>query len=115
MLSEPAGDVQYLGDQEVAVDGRAARRVRGRAAAVQAVVELFDEGELRPSADEVVARAGISAASLYRYFRGLDELYRAGFDQQLARATHIATIGDLDGRSLDDRVREFVARRIDAY
>ena len=42
-------------------------------AAVQAVVELFDTGELRPSADEVCRRAGVSSASLFRYFRTMKQ------------------------------------------
>lgn len=98
-----------------AVDGRSARRARGRAAAIQAVLELFDAGELRPSADVVCQRAGISTASLFRYFRGLDDLYLAAFDEQVSRARRLARIDDLGDLTFDERVRRFVTGRIDVY
>ncbi len=118
MLSEHAGAVQHPGPDEpgaAAVDGRSARRERGRAAAVRATVELFDEGELRPSAEAVCGRAGISTASLFRYFGGLDDLYRAAFEQQIARAAQLARVDHVPGAPLEDRVRRFVAGRLDVY
>jgi len=96
-------------------DGRVARRLRGRAAAIEAVLELFGEGDLRPSADAVCERAGISPASLFRYFDGLADLYGAGFDEQVARAAALARIDDLDHLGLDERIGRFVAGRIDVY
>lgn len=82
---------------------------------MRAVVELFDSGELRPSAELVCGRSGVSSASLFRYFRTLDDLYGAAFDQQVARATRLARmdgIGELSGR---ERVERFVAGRLDVY
>lgn len=97
------------------LDGRAARRQRGRAAAVAAVLELFEEGELRPSTGLVVSRAGISSASLFRYFSSLDELYRAAFDEQILRAEDLARIDDLDDLDLDGRIAAFVSGRVAVY
>ena len=82
---------------------------------MQAVVELFDTGELRPSADVVCRRAGVSSASLFRYFRTLDELYRAAFDEQIARATALARMEDLSDLSTSERIERFVAGRLDVY
>lgn len=116
--SEPQGsgtEAPRRGPVGGPVDGRSARRQRGRAAAVQAVVELFDTGELRPSADEVCRRAGVSSASLFRYFRTLDELYRAAFDEQIARATALARMEDLSDLSTSERIERFVAGRLDVY
>ena len=115
MLSEAHGDVQHVDPDPTPADGRAARRSRGRAAAIEAVLGLFDDGELRPSADVVVARAGISAASLFRYFRGLDELYRAAFEEQVVRAQRLARIDDAEDLDLDERLGRFVSGRIDVY
>lgn len=98
-----------------ALDGRVARRRRGRAAAIEAVLELFDDGDLRPSAEAVVSRAGISTASLFRYFDGLAELYRAAFDEQVARAEVIARVDGLDAPDLDGRVAAFVSGRTAVY
>lgn len=97
------------------VDGRSARRERGRAAVLSAVLSLFDEGELRPSTEVVVTRSGISNASLFRYFASLDDLYRAAFDEQIARAEHVARIVGVDDMDLDGRIAAFVSGRIEVY
>ncbi len=108
--------VQHPGDTATSqTDGRVARRLRGRTAAVEAVLELFDEGDLRPSADTVCERAGISPASLFRYFDGLADLYGAAFDEQVARAVALARIDDLGRLGLEERIARFVAGRIDVY
>ena len=115
MLSEHAVAVQHRPDGAPALAGRTARRSRGRAAAIDAVLELFDQGELQPSADVVSTRAGVSTASLFRYFRGLDELYRAAFEEQIARVRRLARIDAPEDLPLDERVHRFVAGRIDVY
>ncbi len=97
------------------IDGRSARRARGRAATVAAVVSLFDDGDLRPSAEAIVARAGVSSASLFRYFPTLDDLYRAAFEQKVALATELVRVDDPTGLGFDERVAEFVSGRIDVY
>ncbi|MBS1837552.1 MAG: TetR/AcrR family transcriptional regulator [Actinobacteria bacterium] len=99
----------------MAGDGRVARRLRGRAAAIDAVLELFDGGDLRPSSDVVCERAGISPASLFRYFDGLADLYLAAFEEQVARAAALARIDDVEHLGLDERIARFVAGRIDVY
>ena len=53
---------------EVPGDGRLARRDRNRIAVLDAAIELFAEGVLDPTPDDVATRAGISARSVYRYF-----------------------------------------------
>ena len=97
------------------IDGRSARRARGRAATVAAVVSLFDDGDLRPSAEAIVARAGVSSASLFRYFPTLDDLYRAAFEQKVALATELVRVDDPTGLGFDERVAEFISGRIDVY
>lgn len=116
ILSEAMAGVQHSDRPAVpAADGRMARRLRGRAAAVEAVLALFDEGDLRPSADAVVERAGISQASLFRYFDGMTALYRAAFEEQVARAGALARIDGIAMLALDERVRRYVVGRIDVY
>ena len=55
-------------------DGRHARRDRNRLAVVDAMLELYVEGNLDPSSDEIAERAGLSPRSLFRYFEDLDDL-----------------------------------------
>lgn len=52
---------------------RDAQRARTRKAIVRAAARLLEHGE-RPGLDEVAAEAGVSRATAYRYFPGLDAL-----------------------------------------
>ena len=74
-------------------DGRNQRRDRNREAVVRALLELYREGNLGPSADEIAARAGISARSLFRYFDDVDTLVRAAIARQ---QQHLAPLYELD-------------------
>ena len=49
--------------QPLVVDGRHLRRQRNRDAVVAALLELYGEGNLDPTTDEVAQRSGLSARS----------------------------------------------------
>jgi AcrR family transcriptional regulator len=93
-------------------DGRNLRRDRNRDAVVTALLELYREGDLGPSADAIAARAGISARSLFRYFEDIDALVRAAIARQ---QEHLAPLYALDASAdqpLAERVERFVAGRV---
>jgi TetR/AcrR family transcriptional regulator, regulator of autoinduction and epiphytic fitness len=93
-------------------DGRNQRRDRNRDAVVTALLELYREGRLRPSAEEIAARAGISVRSLFRYFDDVDALVRAAIARQ---QEHLAPLWALDtdpDRPFPERVERFVADRV---
>ena len=93
-------------------DGRNQRRDRNREAVVSALLELYREGNLGPSTDEIAARAGISARSLFRYFDDVDSLVRAAIARQ---QEHVAPLYALDipaGAALDERIERFVTARL---
>jgi len=93
-------------------DGRNQRRDRNRDAVVTALLELFREGRLGPSAEEIAARAGISVRSLFRYFDDVDALVRAAIARQ---QEHLAPLYALDvapDRPLAERIEGFVAARV---
>jgi TetR/AcrR family transcriptional regulator, regulator of autoinduction and epiphytic fitness len=93
-------------------DGRNQRRDRNRDAVVTALLELYREGRLGPSADEIAARAGISARSLFRYFDDVEALVRAAIARQ---QEHLAPLWPLDTGPDDpfaERVDRFVAARV---
>jgi len=96
-------------------DGRLARRDRNRVAALDAIVELFSEGDLDPSPEQVAKRTGISPRSVYRYFDDREALLRSAIDHQMAKVLphyHFPRIGE---GSLTDRVPAFAAHRVQLH
>lgn len=94
------------------VDGRHRRRDANRDAVVEALLGLYREGRLVPSTDEIAARAGISARSLFRYFDDADAMVRSAIARQ---QEHLAPLYDHDAtleQSLGDRVDRFVEARV---
>jgi AcrR family transcriptional regulator len=69
-----------------------------------------EEGELRPTAQEVAARAGVALRTVYHHFEDVEALRRMALDLQLSR--HLEILQTLDPRiDLDERVR-LVARQL---
>ncbi|MGH8977308.1 MAG: TetR/AcrR family transcriptional regulator [Acidimicrobiia bacterium] len=58
-------------------DGRSARSQRTRSAVVDALLELNRSGNLRPTAREIAAGAGVSLRSVYVHFDDLEDLFLA--------------------------------------
>lgn len=93
-------------------DGRTARRDRNREAVVSALLDLYREGVMTPSADEIATRAGVSARSLFRYFADVDDLAFAAVARQAEHLMPLLAL-DLDPEaSVDERIDTFVAARI---
>jgi len=93
-------------------DGRTARRERNREAVVTALLGLYRDGVLAPSADDIAARAGVSARSLFRYFADVGDLASEAVARQ---QEHLAPLLELDldpEAPLDERIDAFVAARI---
>jgi len=97
------------------IDGRTARRDRNRLAVLDAVLELFAEGNLNPGVHEVADRSGVSLRSVYRYFEDLDELVTAAIDRQLQRTRHLFDIEGLGEGSLPERITRFSERRVGLF
>jgi AcrR family transcriptional regulator len=64
-------------------DGRNARSQRTRLAVLDALLALVREGNPRPTAREIAARAGCSLRSVYVHFDDLDDLFLAAAHRQL--------------------------------
>lgn len=101
--------------EPVAIDGRAARRDRNRDAVLDAVIEMFTEGDLEPGPDAVALRAGLSARSVYRYFEDRDELLRAAIERQQQRVLPLYLIHAIGEGELGDRIERFVTARVRLY
>jgi len=70
----PTASVTGLAGAAPVTDGRHARRHRATEAVVTATIDLFAEGELYPTAQQIAARAGVSLRSLFRYADSLERL-----------------------------------------
>jgi AcrR family transcriptional regulator len=93
------------------VDGRHARTERSRAAVVDALLSLYDDGVVRPAAAEVAARAGVSTRSVFRHFDDLDGLARAAIDQQWQRVRPLFDAPSTEG-TVEARVAALVEQRL---
>jgi TetR/AcrR family transcriptional regulator of autoinduction and epiphytic fitness len=62
-----------LGDAQ-ARDGRTERGRRTRERLLEAVIELLEEGNRRPTAVDTAARAGVALRTLYHHFDDVEEL-----------------------------------------
>lgn len=91
-------------------DGRAARADRTREAFLDAMLALIEEGDLRPTAQRVAERAGVSLRSVFQHFEQLDELHAAVAERQIQRI--FAGLRPVPrGGPLDARIETFVAQR----
>jgi AcrR family transcriptional regulator len=102
-------------DDDRDLDGRTARRDRNRIAVLDAVLELFSEGELRPSPEQVAARSGVSLRSVYRYIADRGDLIRAAIDRHLERVQPLFVIDDIPEDTTAARVEQFVRARMRGY
>jgi AcrR family transcriptional regulator len=100
-------------DEEV--DGRTARRDRNRIAVLDAVLELFSEGNLAPSPDEVARRSGISLRSVYRYVADSDGLIRDAIERHTEKIAPLFVIEDIGHGPFEKRLKTFVDTRLRGY
>lgn len=96
---------------EETVDGRRLRGVRSRDKVVDALLELYDEGEIRPGAAEIARRAGVSERSVFRHFEDLDALVEAAIARQFARIGYLFAAPPAAG-SRAARVAAIVEQRL---
>lgn len=102
-----------MGETDV-TDRRIVRANRTRDSVVDALLELIDEGNLRPTAREIAARAHVSLRSVYVHFDDVDALFHAAairHDERLdAVRGELVTTGPFE-----HRLAAFVDRRARVY
>jgi TetR/AcrR family transcriptional regulator of autoinduction and epiphytic fitness len=93
-----------------AKDGRTVRAERTRQALVDALFALLDEGELRPTAERIAKRAGVSERSVFQHFPDREALFEAVARQQYERV--FSGLEPVDSSDpLPERLDAFVAQR----
>jgi AcrR family transcriptional regulator len=96
--------------EENATDGRVQRGARNRAAIVDALLALLEEGNPRPSASDIAAGAGVSVRSVFQHYDDLETLYGALVARQTEHV--LAMLQSVDpALPLARRIEEFVAGR----
>jgi len=78
---------------------------------VDALLDLIDEGDLRPPAADVARRAGVSLRSVYQHFDDLETLFRVAGERHRQRFAHLEPLPDLP-EELRPRVAAYVAHRV---
>lgn len=96
------------------VDGRTARSMRTKQAVIDALLELMEEGDLRPTAPRIAERAGVSLRTVFQHFSDLDTLFLAAAKRHftLNLELHKSVPRDLP---VEDRVDAFAAQRCRMY
>jgi TetR/AcrR family transcriptional regulator of autoinduction and epiphytic fitness len=102
-------------DSGQGADGRSARRDRNRLAVIDAAVELFSEGNLRPTSTEVAFRCGLSPKSVSRYFEDIDSLIAAAAARQMETVFSLFQIHAIGQGALGRRIDDFVQMRLKAH
>lgn len=97
------------------IDGRTARRDRGRTAVLEAALELFEEENLEPTPEQIALRAGVSTRSVYRYFEDRDDLVRAIIAHKQLKVLPLFHIESIGNGELADRLSRFVDSRLKVY
>lgn len=96
------------------VDGRRARRHRSRDLAVDALLDLLNEGIARPTAQQVAERSGVSLRSIFRIFDDVQSLHMAASDRQMSRVRHLF-VDIVASGTLEERVQATVATTTRLY
>jgi TetR/AcrR family transcriptional regulator, regulator of autoinduction and epiphytic fitness len=91
-------------------DGRTIRAERTRQALVDALFGLLEDGELRPTAERIAERAGVSERSVFQHFPDREALFEAVSRQQYERVVEEVEPVDAS-RPLEERIEAFVAQR----
>jgi TetR/AcrR family transcriptional regulator, regulator of autoinduction and epiphytic fitness len=95
-------------------DGRTVRAERTRQALVEALLGLLDEGEPKPTAAEIAARAGVSERSVFQHFPDREALLEAVAREQYKRV--VPTLVPVDSSlPLPERIEQFAQQRARLY
>jgi TetR/AcrR family transcriptional regulator of autoinduction and epiphytic fitness len=96
------------------LDGRVARSRRTRAAIVEALVALLEEGNPQPTVEEIAARAGVAPRTVFQHYADREALFAAVSAHREARLQEL--MGQIDpGAPLAERIEQVVAQRARVY
>lgn len=91
-------------------DGRTLRSQRTRAAVIDALLSLIEEGDVRPTAPRIAERAGVSLRSVFQHFNDLEALHAAVVRRKLEEVALLVRVVD-PALPLPERLAAFVDQR----
>ncbi len=101
----------FMAEAAIPLDGRHERRRQNVEAVVDAIYELWSEDNLKPSAQQIAERSGVSLRSVFRYFDDLDSLVDTAIERHMHETDHhfelLAPVG-----TLQDRAADYAAHRV---
>jgi AcrR family transcriptional regulator len=97
-------------DTEGERDGRSERGERTRAAVVEALLELIEEGDLRPTAPRIADRAGVALRTVFHHFEDLEALHVLAAQRQTEKFLALIRRVPRD-TPLPERIETFVTER----
>lgn len=92
-------------------DGRRIRGERNKEAVVEALLSLYESGDIEPSMARVAEIAGVSERSVFRYFDDKDDLIESAIARQLERVGHLYEGLSIDG-SFEQRLDAIIDHRL---
>jgi AcrR family transcriptional regulator len=94
-------------------DGRAQRTLRSRSNIIEAVLGLYAEGVLVPTAQQVADRSGLGIRTVFRHFSEMEALFIAG-DELLYKRFEQEPVEPPEG-DLSNRITQLVSLRMKIY
>jgi AcrR family transcriptional regulator len=104
-------DTDLDAELDTGLDGRHLRSERSRAAVVDALLSLYDDGVVRPGVADIAARAGVSSRSVFRHFADLEGLAEAAIERQWQRV-HLLFDAPPPGGDREARISALVDQRL---
>jgi TetR/AcrR family transcriptional regulator, regulator of autoinduction and epiphytic fitness len=95
-------------------DGRVRRGAANRSALVEALVALYEQGELAPTAAQIAQRAGVAVRSVYGHFGDVETLAAEVSERQWHVHGRLMDAQPIAG-TLTERIDELVARRAELF
>src|SRR5262245_53678426 len=94
------------------IDGRGLRSQRSREAVTDAVLDLLQEGILRPTAARIAERAGVSLRTVFQHFEDMEQLRATAGYRETLRLGKILHLHRLSSEGpIEARIEAFVDQR----
>jgi AcrR family transcriptional regulator len=100
--------------QHESTDGRNLRRVQSYERAVDALLDLIEDGCAAPTAQQIAERSGISVRTVFRLTEDMESLHAAAVQRQFERTAHLYVTLPETG-TVEARVRALVKNRADVF